>query len=92
MPDDIAAVCRASPVFSDVPEPELTALATTAREQTYRAREYVFMENDPADPIRPRRRPSRTASCCRSHARRQSPAGAMTWGADAARSWIARRS
>jgi CRP/FNR family transcriptional regulator len=49
MPDDIAAVLRASPVFSDVPERELAALATTAREQTYRAREYVFMENDPAD-------------------------------------------
>jgi CRP-like cAMP-binding protein len=48
MPDDIAAVLRASPVFGDVPERELAALAATAREQMYRAREYVFMENDPA--------------------------------------------
>jgi CRP/FNR family transcriptional regulator len=49
MPNDIAATLRASLVFADVPERELAALATTALEQTYRAREYVFMENDPAD-------------------------------------------
>ena len=49
MTNDIAATLRASLVFADVPERELVALAATTCEQAYRAREYVFMENDPAD-------------------------------------------
>jgi len=49
MAGDIAAFLRGCPVFADVPERELTALAATAREERYRAREYIFMERDPAE-------------------------------------------
>src|SRR5262245_55703440 len=49
MAGDIAAFLRDCPVFADVPARELTALAATAREERYRAREYVFMEHDPAE-------------------------------------------
>jgi CRP-like cAMP-binding protein len=47
--DDVSAFLRACPVFVDVPTPELTALAAVAREDTYRPRDHVFMEDDPAD-------------------------------------------
>src|SRR5262245_51747706 len=49
MPDDIEAAIRACLVFAGVPASELAALAATARLETYRTREYVFMEQDPAD-------------------------------------------
>jgi CRP/FNR family transcriptional regulator len=42
-------VLKASPVFAAVPARELAALADVARDETYRARDYVFMEGDPAD-------------------------------------------
>ncbi len=46
---DAVSVLKASPVFSALPANELNALATVAREDRYRAREYVFMEGDAAD-------------------------------------------
>jgi CRP/FNR family transcriptional regulator len=49
VPDDIEVAIRACPVFAGVPASELAALAATARLETYRTREYVFMEHDPAD-------------------------------------------
>jgi CRP-like cAMP-binding protein len=49
MPDhDVAAFLRGCPVFAGIPARELAALAAVAREETYRAREYVFMEGEPA--------------------------------------------
>jgi CRP/FNR family transcriptional regulator, nitrogen oxide reductase regulator len=45
----IVDVLKASPVFAGVPVKELAALAQVARDDTYRAREYVFMEGDPAE-------------------------------------------
>jgi CRP/FNR family transcriptional regulator len=45
----VTAFLAASPVFSGIPARELAALAAVAREDTYRAREYVFMEGEPAD-------------------------------------------
>ncbi len=46
---DAVSVLKVSPVFSALPANELNALATVAREDRYRAREYVFMEGDAAD-------------------------------------------
>ena len=46
---DAATFLRACPFFLGVPAREVAALATVAREETYRARDYVFMEGDPAD-------------------------------------------
>ncbi len=45
---DVFALLQASAVFAGLPVPEVEALATTAREQSCRAREYVFHEGDPA--------------------------------------------
>jgi CRP/FNR family transcriptional regulator len=42
------AVLRASPVFSTLPGKEIEALAAVAREESVRAREYIFLEGDPA--------------------------------------------
>jgi CRP-like cAMP-binding protein len=39
---------QASPVFAGLPARELESLAATAREESCRAREYVFHEGDPA--------------------------------------------
>jgi CRP/FNR family transcriptional regulator len=39
---------RASPVFAALPAREIQALETVAREDSYRAREYIFMEGEPA--------------------------------------------
>jgi CRP/FNR family transcriptional regulator len=47
--EEIAAFLRACPVFASIPAREVTALAAVAREETYRARDSVFMEGDPAD-------------------------------------------
>jgi CRP/FNR family transcriptional regulator, nitrogen oxide reductase regulator len=46
---DWAAFLRESPVFAGVPDKELQTLAASARVDSYRARDYVFMEGDPAD-------------------------------------------
>jgi CRP/FNR family transcriptional regulator len=43
-----AAALKSNPVFAGLPAKEIEALAGAAREETYRAREYVFMEGDPA--------------------------------------------
>ena len=45
---DRVASLRSNPVFAGLPARELEALVAAAREETYRAREYVFMESDPA--------------------------------------------
>jgi CRP/FNR family transcriptional regulator len=42
------AFLQASPVFAGLPARELEALAAAAREQSCRAREYLFQEGDPA--------------------------------------------
>jgi CRP-like cAMP-binding protein len=39
---------QASPVFAALPPREIQALEAVAREDSYRAREYVFMEGEPA--------------------------------------------
>ena len=46
---DAARILRASPVFASLPPKDLDALAAGAREDRYRARDYVFMEGDRAD-------------------------------------------
>ena len=43
-----AAAIKSNPVFAGLPAKEIEALAGAAREETYRGREYVFMEGDPA--------------------------------------------
>jgi CRP/FNR family transcriptional regulator len=43
----IADFLRRAPVFATLPAREVRALATVAREEQYRARDYVFMEGDP---------------------------------------------
>ena len=45
---DAATFLRGSSVFAQLPASEIDALAAVAREETKRAREYVFMEGDPA--------------------------------------------
>jgi CRP-like cAMP-binding protein len=39
---------RSSPVLAALPAKELAALATLARDENYRARDFIFMEGDPA--------------------------------------------
>jgi CRP-like cAMP-binding protein len=46
---DPAEFLRDIPVFAGVPNDELQALAASARAESYRVREYVFMEGDAAD-------------------------------------------
>jgi CRP/FNR family transcriptional regulator len=45
---DAAALLRASAMFAGLPAKEIAALAAVAQEHAQRAREYVFMEDDPA--------------------------------------------
>jgi len=47
-PSDAGDPIRGNPIFAGLPPRELTALAGAARETSYRAREYVFSEGDPA--------------------------------------------
>jgi CRP/FNR family transcriptional regulator len=47
MSSGAAAFLRATTVFAGLPPKELEGLAAVAREETYRARDYVFMEGDP---------------------------------------------
>jgi CRP-like cAMP-binding protein len=44
----IAEFLQGTPVFAALPSREVQALASVAREEPYRARDYVFMEGDPA--------------------------------------------
>jgi CRP-like cAMP-binding protein len=46
--DDRVVTLRSSPVFAGLPAREVEALVAAAREDLYRAREYIFMESDPA--------------------------------------------
>jgi CRP-like cAMP-binding protein len=46
--EDLAGFLRGSAVFAGVPAREIQALAAVARQDSYRAREYVFAEGDPA--------------------------------------------
>ena len=43
-----AAFLRKSPVFASLPAKEIQALGAAAVEATYRPRQYVFLEGDPA--------------------------------------------
>jgi CRP/FNR family transcriptional regulator, nitrogen oxide reductase regulator len=43
-----AAALKSNPVFAGLPAKEIETLAGAAREESYRAREYVFLEGDPA--------------------------------------------
>jgi CRP-like cAMP-binding protein len=45
---DVASLLRQSPVFTGLPTREVEALGAVAIEETYRARDFVFMEGDPA--------------------------------------------
>ena len=48
MTRDAAAFLKVSPVFAGLPAKEIESLAAAVREERYRARDYVFMEGDPA--------------------------------------------
>jgi CRP/FNR family transcriptional regulator len=48
LPQDLTGFLRSSPVFAALPARELVALGAVAVEERCRAREYVFMEGDPA--------------------------------------------
>jgi CRP-like cAMP-binding protein len=45
---EVAAFLRASPVFAALPPKEVQALEAVVREESYRARDNIFMEGDPA--------------------------------------------
>jgi len=45
---DVAALLRGSAVFAGLPARDIDAVAAVAQEARHRAREYVFMEGDPA--------------------------------------------
>ena len=47
-PKDAGDVVRGNPIFAGLPAKDLTALAAAARDVSYRAREYVFHEGEPA--------------------------------------------
>ena len=47
-PKDGATFLRACPIFAGLPARDLDAVAAAARDASYRAREYVFMEGEPA--------------------------------------------
>ncbi|MBI1847766.1 MAG: Crp/Fnr family transcriptional regulator [Candidatus Rokubacteria bacterium] len=44
----MAGVLRKNPVFGSLPDPEIRALASLARRDRVRARQWVFLEGDPA--------------------------------------------
>lgn len=48
VPKDGETFLRKSPVFADLPAREISALAAVARDESYRPREYIFTEGDPA--------------------------------------------
>jgi CRP/FNR family transcriptional regulator len=45
---DASDFLAGNPVFAELPAKEMQALRTVAREETWRPREYIFMEGDPA--------------------------------------------
>lgn len=45
---ELAAFLKGNPVFAGLPAREIEALATTARLETHRARDYIFLEGDSA--------------------------------------------
>jgi CRP/FNR family transcriptional regulator len=45
---EATAFLQANPLFAALPPKEIEALGRVAREESYRARDYVFMEGDPA--------------------------------------------
>ncbi len=45
---DVAAFLKSNPVFATLANREIEALATVTVEEAHRAREYIFMEGDPA--------------------------------------------
>jgi len=45
---DAGMPLRSSPMFAGLPSKEVQALEAVAREETYRPREYIFMEGEPA--------------------------------------------
>ena len=45
---EVLEFLRGSPVFASLPVGELEVLAQAAHEETFRAREYIFHEGDPA--------------------------------------------
>ncbi|MBI4635779.1 MAG: Crp/Fnr family transcriptional regulator [Candidatus Rokubacteria bacterium] len=47
-PSEASAFLRANPVFAGLPGKEVELLGSLAREETHRARDYIFMEGDPA--------------------------------------------
>ena len=47
-PKDADDVVRGNPIFAGLPARDLAALAAAARDVTYRARDYVFQEGEPA--------------------------------------------
>src|SRR3972149_1065013 len=47
-PGERVTALKSNPVFAGLPAKEIEALAGAARAETYRAREYVFLEGDPA--------------------------------------------
>ncbi len=46
--NDVLRFLKTSPVFAGVPPRDVEAIAGMAREDSYRARDYIFMEGDPA--------------------------------------------
>ncbi|HYS93160.1 MAG TPA: cyclic nucleotide-binding domain-containing protein, partial [Candidatus Acidoferrales bacterium] len=46
--DERARALKSNPVFAGLPVREIDALAAATREEPCRARDYVFMEGDPA--------------------------------------------
>jgi CRP-like cAMP-binding protein len=48
MSRDVAQFLKASPAFAGLPAKDVEAVAARAVEQTYRARDYIFMEGDAA--------------------------------------------
>jgi CRP-like cAMP-binding protein len=45
---DASDFLAGNPVFAELPAKEMQALRAVAREETWRPREYIFMEGDPA--------------------------------------------
>jgi CRP/FNR family transcriptional regulator len=46
--DEVARVLRSSPVFAGLPTQEVETMTAAAREETYRPRDAIFREGDPA--------------------------------------------
>lgn len=51
MPESITAVLRRSPLFADLSDAELAAVAALARSRSYEAKQTVVRQGDPADQL-----------------------------------------